>query len=128
MPARPDSLMSVAIADGATAPDLAAGRTAAGLSAAERGVLALVAIGLVALYAPTVSWLIDRWTMSVWHNAHGMLIPVAVAYFAWLELRPLTGRRARSQSVGVRVSRRRRWRCTSSTPACIPRSSRPHRS
>jgi exosortase len=43
------------------------------------------------LYAPTVQWLIDRWTMSVWNNAHGFLIPPAVAYFAWLELKPLRG-------------------------------------
>lgn len=51
--------------------------------------LLLVGIELVLLYAPTVSWLYDRWTMSVWHNAHGLLIPPAVAYFAWQELRPL---------------------------------------
>jgi exosortase len=56
---------------------------------AQRVMLALVAIELIALYAPTVSWLIGRWTLSVWHNAHGMLIPFAVAYFAWVELRPL---------------------------------------
>lgn len=53
---------------------------------AQRLLLSLVAVELVALYAPTVGWLFDRWTMSVWHNAHGMLIPFAVAYFAWLEL------------------------------------------
>lgn len=55
----------------------------------ERLLLGLVALQLLVLYAPTVSWLIDRWTMSVWHNAHGLLIPFAVAYFAWQELKPL---------------------------------------
>lgn len=89
MPARHESLL--AVADGAASSDLPARGLAVGLTAGQRASLVLVAIGLVALYAPTVSWLIDRWTMSVWHNAHGMLIPVAVAYFAWLELRPLTG-------------------------------------
>jgi exosortase len=41
---------------------------------------------LVILYAPTVAWLWERWTMSVWHNAHGMLIPLVVAYFVRDEL------------------------------------------
>lgn len=58
-------------------------------SALALGLLALAAVELVLLYAPTVSWLYERWTMSVWHNAHGLLIPPAVAYFAWQELRPL---------------------------------------
>lgn len=58
---------------------------------ASRILMLLVGIELVALYAPTVSWLVSRWTMSVWHNAHGLLIPPAVAWFAWQELRPLRG-------------------------------------
>jgi exosortase len=49
--------------------------------------LIVVALGLVVLYAPTVAWLFGRWTMTVWHHAHGLLIPPAVAYFAWLELK-----------------------------------------
>jgi exosortase len=52
-------------------------------------VLVIVAIELLALYAPTVRWLYERWTLSVWHNVHGMLIPFAVAYFASIELRAL---------------------------------------
>ena len=51
----------------------------------------LVLVALVALYAPTVMWLWDRWTMSVWHNAHGMLIPFAVAYFVRDELQRFKG-------------------------------------
>lgn len=62
----------------------------AALSLPDRCLLVLTGLLLVALYAPTVSWLIDRWTMSVWHNAHGMLIPFAVAYFARQEIRPLS--------------------------------------
>lgn len=46
----------------------------------------LVLAALVAVYYPTVLWLWDRWTLSVWHNAHGMLIPFVVAWFAWDEL------------------------------------------
>ena len=37
--------------------------------------LAVVGAELLLLYAPTIRWLIDRWSMSVWHNAHGFLIP-----------------------------------------------------
>ena len=41
---------------------------------------------LICLYAPTIAWLFDRWTMDVWHNAHGMLIFAAVIYLIWKEL------------------------------------------
>jgi len=34
----------------------------------------------VLVFAPTIYWLWQRWTMSVWHNVHGMFIPLAVAY------------------------------------------------
>ena len=46
----------------------------------------LAAALFAVLYAPTVVWLWGRWTMSVWHNAHGLLIPFVVAYFAYQEL------------------------------------------
>ena len=51
----------------------------------------LVLVALFALYAPTVAWLWDRWTMSVWHNAHGLLIPFVVAYFVRDELQRYRG-------------------------------------
>lgn len=44
---------------------------------------------LIGLYAPTVAWLYARWTMSVWHNAHGLLVPPVVAYLVWRELKRL---------------------------------------
>ena len=46
-----------------------------------RVVLWLLGIELLVLYVPTLIWLWDRWTFSVWHNAHGLLIPPVVAYF-----------------------------------------------
>src|SRR5215213_7395633 len=52
-------------------------------------VVVCAGLGLVLLYAPTVIWLWSRWTMSVWHNAHGLLIPPIVAYLAYLELQPM---------------------------------------
>jgi len=48
--------------------------------------LLLVLASLVALFGPTVVWLWERWTMSVWHNAHGLLLVGVVAYFIREEL------------------------------------------
>lgn len=53
----------------------------------RRPLLILVGIELAVLFAPTVAWLVDRWTISVWHNAHGMFIPPLVGWLAWQELR-----------------------------------------
>lgn len=52
-----------------------------------RVVLWLLGIELLVLYLPTMIWLWDRWTLSVWHNAHGLLIPPVVAYFVYQELK-----------------------------------------
>ena len=35
----------------------------------------------ILVFAPTIYWLWQRWTMSVWQNVHGMFIPFVVAYF-----------------------------------------------
>ncbi len=35
----------------------------------------------ILVFAPTIHWLWQRWTMSIWHNMHGMFIPIIVAYF-----------------------------------------------
>jgi exosortase len=49
--------------------------------------LLIVCVELVALFAPTARWLYGRWTMSVWHNAHGLFIPPLVAWMVWQELK-----------------------------------------
>jgi exosortase len=49
----------------------------------RRPLLLLVGVELIVLFAPTVLWLIDRWTMSVWQNAHGMFVPPLAAWLAW---------------------------------------------
>lgn len=51
--------------------------------------LTVALVEFVLLFAPTVGWLFERWTMSVWSNAHGLLIPPLVGYFVYQELRPL---------------------------------------
>src|SRR5512139_270461 len=47
----------------------------------------LMGVELVVLFAPTVGWLLDRWTLSVWHNAHGLFVPPLAAWLAWQELK-----------------------------------------
>jgi exosortase len=70
------------------------------MSTGQRTVLVLAAIELLVLYAPTVSWLFERWTLSVWQHAHGLLIPPVVAYFAYQELKPLASLPASSSPWG----------------------------
>ena len=81
-------------------PAAPAGHAAVAEPAASRMMLWLVLAGLAALFAPTVVWLWGRWTMSVWHNAHGLLIPFVVAYFAYQELTSRRDLPARSSAWG----------------------------
>ena len=55
----------------------------------QRAALVIGAVELAVLYAPTLVWLWERWTLSVWHHAHGLLIPPVVGYFVAQELRRL---------------------------------------
>lgn len=41
----------------------------------------------ILVFAPTIHWLWQRWTMSVWQNMHGMFVPFIVAYFIREQLR-----------------------------------------
>jgi exosortase len=52
----------------------------------SRVALWLMLAGMVAVFAPTLIWLWGRWTMSVWNNAHGLLLVPVVAYFVREEL------------------------------------------
>jgi len=47
----------------------------------------LVIFLLALLFAPTIAWLFERWTMGVWHNGHGILIAGVVIYLIWSELK-----------------------------------------
>src|SRR5688500_4233987 len=62
--------------------------------------LGVAGVELVALLAPTVAWLYERWTMSVWHNAHGLFIPPLVAYLVYEELKRTRHRPAASSAWG----------------------------
>jgi exosortase len=69
--------------------DAPAGLAPAAIRPWQRAALGLFLVELVVLFAPTVAWLFDRWTISVWQHAHGLLIPPVVGYFVYQELRPL---------------------------------------
>ena len=53
----------------------------------NRAYVAAVIAGLAVVYLPTIVWLFSRWTMSVWHHAHGLFIPPLVAWLIVQELR-----------------------------------------
>lgn len=62
--------------------------TTQGVAQAASPVLAsAVALGLAVVYAPTVMWLFGRWTLSVWHHAHGLFIPPLVGWLIAQELK-----------------------------------------
>ena len=63
----------------------------------------MVAVLLVALYFPTVLWLWDRWTLSIWHHAHGLLILVVITYLILKELRRLRGLPVSSSAWGFLI-------------------------
>jgi exosortase len=73
----------------ATLPERVQARTAEDLSrdSWRYAVFTLAGVELLVLYAPTLLWLWDRWTLSVWHHAHGLLIPPVVGYFVYQEFR-----------------------------------------
>jgi len=44
-------------------------------------------IGFILVFWPTMHWLWQRWTISIWYNGHGMFVPLVVAYLSYLYLR-----------------------------------------
>lgn len=68
----------------------------AGVSNRQGQLLALGAL-FVAVFLPTVEWLIHRWSMGAWYQSHGVIIPFVTAY---LIRRELTGRLADVPAAG----------------------------
>jgi exosortase len=68
---------------------VAPGATPAVFERGWRLALMMLALEATLLFGPTVIWLFERWTLSVWHHAHGLLIPPVVGYFVYQELKPL---------------------------------------
>lgn len=52
----------------------------------NRWLMWLITIQMAVLYAPTLLWLWQRWTMSVWQNGHGILVTLLVIYLIRGEL------------------------------------------
>jgi exosortase len=75
----------------------AAGR---GEPAAPRAWVIGVALLLAAVYGPTAVWLVERWTLSIWHNAHGALVLPVALWLMWQELGPTRRRPAASSAWG----------------------------
>ena len=44
-------------------------------------------VSYLIIAAPIVYWLWQRWTMSIWHNGHGIFVPFLVAFLTWETLR-----------------------------------------
>lgn len=83
----------------ASAPEFVAGTAAPAAGVAgdrvvslDRAASPVLVWGLLALlalvYGPTAVWIWGRWTMSVWHNAHGALVLPVALWLMWQELRP----------------------------------------
>jgi exosortase len=69
----------------AEAPTVSAPRV--GEASANRLHVALVGGALLLVYAPTIAWLVGRWTISVWQHAHGLFIPPLVGWLVVQELK-----------------------------------------
>jgi len=63
----------------------------------------LVAILLGLVFTPTLLWLLERWTKSVWHHGHGLLIMLVVVYLVWKELEKLRELPRSSSSIGFLI-------------------------
>ena len=62
--------------------------------------VSLLALLLALVYGPTAIWLYGRWTLSVWHNAHGALVLPVALWLMWQELRPTWKTGPASSSLG----------------------------
>jgi len=70
----------------------ASGAESRAVGASWQRLAAYLLVGeLVVLYAPTTKFLWERWTVDVWHNAHGALVPPVVAYLIYRELARFRG-------------------------------------
>ncbi len=78
--------------------DLGVGESADG---ERRPLLHWIWIGLFILaFAPTVVWLWERWTISIWYSGHGIFMPFILAYLLWERLHDDKVVDARSSPLG----------------------------
>lgn len=67
--------------------DTTAAKPVSTAGSANRLLVIAVAAGLAVVYGPTIVWLVGRWTISVWHHAHGLFIPPLVAWLVAQEFK-----------------------------------------
>jgi exosortase len=60
----------------------------------------LLAAELFVLFAPTMWFLYQRWTVSVWHNVHGLFVLPLAAWLAWPPLKERRDRPAEASAWG----------------------------
>jgi len=84
----PQPLTDVVISPPGLAQAASSDRTPAGDRAAAPSLVLAVGVLVALVYGPTAVWLFGRWTMSVWHNAHGALVLPVALWLMWQELRP----------------------------------------
>jgi exosortase len=77
----------MAPATAVTEPHAPAAPHSAAVRRTSQLLLLAVVAGLAVVYAPTLNWLFERWTISVWQHAHGLFIPPMVAWLVYGELK-----------------------------------------
>jgi exosortase len=73
------------------------------LAKRSQWVLGLVALQFIVLFAPTLVWLWQRWTMSVWQNGHGILVTGLVLYLVRGELLKMKALPVDSNGLGFAI-------------------------
>lgn len=73
------------------------------IEARHHWLLVLIVVQLVVLFAPTMLWLWSRWTMTIWYNAHGILIMLVVIYLVRGELYNQRSLARSSSSLGFAI-------------------------
>ncbi len=64
---------------------------------------AIVLLGWAGLFAPTIYWLVESWTGSVWSNNHGIFMPFIATYVGYDRLRRDRSNVAESSAMGLPI-------------------------
>jgi len=62
---------------------------------------AVIALLLLIIYSPTISWLMDRWSAHDSYYSHGFLVPLVSLYVLWIKRAKLSKMRLKPAAWGV---------------------------
>jgi len=62
---------------------------------------ALLFLCVAAVFAPTLAWLWEQYTFSIWRNAHGLFLPILVCSMIRTRLRVLSPGAAQGSAIGA---------------------------